>query len=190
MKLAKAPIKAVIGKHCNRSFRSIKIPVLILEDPISNLRCIHVSVTYVCYVNVINRTMTTSVTFNVKQSLLHRCYIGLGFIPSNRATLKFQHTTWPTTISVAQPSKKCWITRNWGEARSLPTTCVRCYCVEFCSDNFDAKCTGYYRLRIRLYIIAHLGNRFVCFCAVRWYNTGLQQSSNWRGSMGANLSLW
>jgi len=37
--------------------------------------------------------------------------------------------------------------------------------------------------------MVYLGNWLFYFCTVRWYNTGLQQSRNWRGCMGANLPL-
>ena len=36
-------------------------------------------------------------------------------------------------------------------------------------------------------MIVYLGNRLFYFCTVRWHNTGLQQSRNWRKFMGANL---
>jgi len=103
MKLAEPLIKSIVESSdrwtFQSSFPSHLNPVLIFE--ISNLRCIHVSVTYVCYVNVINRKMTTSVTFNVKQSLFRRCYIRLCFIPRNR------HSTFVPTYHMDHNNKCC-----------------------------------------------------------------------------------
>jgi len=42
------------------------------------------------------------------------------------------------------------------------------YCVEFSLDNFDARCTGYYRrgLRIRFYLTAYFVNWLFYSCIV------------------------
>jgi len=84
-------------------------------------------------------------------------------------------------------------------AHSMPTTGVLVKqldfalvkSIEFSLGNSDAKCTGYYRgkLRIRFYMNVYIGNRLFHCCTVRCYNTGLQQSRYWRGCLGANIPL-